>query len=565
MPGDQQDCEPQFQQRLIDSLQKAACYAHPVDRVEVIETHISCVLLAGEYAYKIKKAVDLGFLDFRSLQSRLHFCHEEVRLNRRSAPGIYLRVVPITGSAGAPRVDGDGPPIEYAVMMRRFEQRARLDCLLADGAMSEAIVDQLAARVVEFHRSIAVAQPGQGFGTLQAISQAACQNIEQLLPLLDDAADRAALADYDKWLQAQHRQLGDRFAQRLATGFVRECHGDLHLANIVLIDGRVVLFDCIEFNAQFRWIDVFNEVAFLAMDLQSRGKPGWAWRLIDRTLEATGDYAGLALLRYYLAYRAIVRAKIDLIRARQLSHGDAAHATHTTHAADTVLLAKFHAHLQLALEWCAPPRPTLLITHGLSGSGKTRGSQWLLERLGAIRLRSDIVRKQLHGVPALQHGHDAPGRGLYADEATRATYARLGELAGEILRAGYTVIVDAAFLQRRQRAAFRALAAECGVALAIVHFTAPVEHLRQRVARRHAAGSDASDADLAVLEHQLATHEPLQSDEADFVLVRHSDQSPAANHLDDPWQPLLDFLDAATADAAPPVAATDRTQSDAQR
>ncbi len=549
MPGDRQDCEPQFQQRLIDSLQKAACYAHAVDRVEVLETHISCVLLAGEYAYKIKKAVDLGFLDFRSLQSRLHFCHEEVRLNRRSAPEIYLRVVPITGSADAPRVDGPGPAIEYAVMMRRFAQRARLDCLLADGAMSDAIVDQLAARVVEFHRSIAVAQPGQGFGTLQSIAQAACQNIEQLLPLLDDAADRAALADYDKWLQAQHRQLGERFAQRLETGFVRECHGDLHLANIVLIDGRVVLFDCIEFNAQFRWIDVFDEIAFLAMDLQSRGKPGWAWRLIDRYLEATGDYTGLALLRYYLAYRAIVRAKVDLIRARQLSHGDAAHA------ADSVLLAKFRAHVRLALECCAPPRPALLITHGFSGSGKTRGSQWLLERLGAIRLRSDIVRKQIHGVPALQHGKDAPGHGLYADEATRATYARLGELAGEILRAGYTVIVDAAFLQRRQRAVFHALAAECGVALAIVHFTAPVEHLRQRVSRRRAAGSDASDADLAVLDHQLATHEPLQAGEANFVLVRHSDQSRETNHLDDTWQPLLDFLDAAPGDAAPPGAA----------
>ena len=563
MPGDRQDCESEFQERLIRSLQTAAPYAHAVDQVEVIETHISCVLLAGEYAYKIKKAVDLGFLDFRSLQSRLHFCHEEVRLNRRSAPDIYLRVVPITGSAGAPRVDGDGPPIEYAVMMRRFEQRARLDCLLADGAMSDAIVDQLAARVVEFHRSIAVAQPGQGFGTLQTISQAACQNIEQLLPLLDDAADRAALADYDKWLQAQHRQLGDRFAQRLETGFVRECHGDLHLANIVLIDGRVVLFDCIEFNAQFRWIDVFNEIAFLAMDLHSRGKPGWAWRLIDRYLEATGDYPGLALLRYYLAYRALVRAKIDLIRARQLTHGDAADATH---AADRLLLAKGHAHVRLALDCCAPPRPALLITHGFSGSGKTRGSQSLLERLGAIRLRSDIVRKQLHGIAPLQHGNHAPGRGLYSDEATRATYARLGELAGGILRAGYTVIVDAAFLQRRQRAAFRALAAECGVALAIIHFTAPVGHLRQRIARRHAAGSDASDADLAVLDHQLATHEPLQAGEADFVLVRESDASPDAGRADDNWQPLLDFLAAAKREVSPPpVATADRTPSDAQR
>ncbi|MBK6974394.1 MAG: AAA family ATPase [Sterolibacteriaceae bacterium] len=531
-----QDPESLFQERLVRGLRGAGAYPHAVGRVELIETHISYVLLAGEYAYKIKKAVDLGFLDFRSLQSRLFYCNEELRLNRRTAPDLYLRVVPIGGSVERPLVGGDSRAIEHALVMRRFEQAARLDCMLANERLTAVIIDELAARIVDFHRSIATARPEQGFGTLPTIAEPARQNIVQLMPLLERDDDRAALAEYGDWLEAQHDSLRDLFERRLDAGFVRECHGDLHLANIVLIDGRVVLFDCIEFNEQFRWIDVFNEVAFLAMDLRSRGKPGWSWRLIDRYLEATGDFEGLSLLRYYVAYRAMVRAKVDLIRARQLAHGDRAAIV------DPLLLEKGHAHLRLALSCCAAARPAVLITHGLSGSGKSRGSLALLERLGAIRLRSDIERKRLHGIAVLEHGGDEPARGLYAADATRATYARLREFAGDIVRAGYTVIVDAAFLQRSQRESMRSLAAELGVPFAIIDFAAPPDCLRSRVARRHARGSDASDADLAVLEHQLSTEEALQADEADLILSLDTGRSPDATLHDATWQPLDEFL-----------------------
>ena len=547
MASENQDSESLFQERLVVGLRNTGAYPHAVDRVELIETHISYVVLAGEYVYKIKKAVELGFLDFRSLDSRLFYCNEELRLNRRTAPDLYLKVVPIDGTAEHPRVAGAGRAIEYAVMMRRFEQAARLDCMLANQRLTPGIIDELATRIVDFHRSITVARPEQGFGTLQTIAEPARQNIAQLMPLLEREDDRAALTAYGDWLEAQHDRLGDLFARRLDAGFVRECHGDLHLANIVLIDARVVLFDCIEFNEQFRWIDVFNEVSFLAMDLRSRGKPDWSWRLIDRYLEATGDFEGLSLLRYYVAYRAMVRAKVDLIRARQLTRGDRAAVI------DPVLLEKGHAHLQLALSCCAPARPSILITHGPSGSGKTSGSLALLERLGAIRLRSDIERKRLHGVPILAHGGDQPGRGLYAADATHATYARLRELARDIVHSGYPAIVDAAFLQRWQRESFRSLAADLGVPFAIIDFSAPPGCLRARVASRHASGSDASDADLAVLEHQLATHEPLQSDEADFILDLDARRSPDSLRHDATWRPLDQFLGRFPAATSPPL------------
>lgn len=547
MASDEQDPESRFQERLIAGLRDALGKPDVAEDIELIETHISFILLAGEYAYKIKKAIELGFVDFRSLQSRRFYCNEELRLNRRTAPDLYLRVAPVSGSAEHPLMDGGGNPIEYALVMRRFAQEARLDCLLADRRLSAAMIDELASRIVDFHRSVAIARPEQGFGNPEVIAQAARQNVVQVMPLLERSDDRSALTAYGDWLEAQHVQLGDLFAQRLDAGYVRECHGDLHLANIALIDGRVTLFDCIEFNEQFRWIDVFNEIAFLAMDLRSRGKPGWSWRLIDRYLAATGDFGGLPLLRYYVAYRALVRAKVDLIRARQLSHGD------PRQPADPLLLEKGHAHLQLALACCAEPRPSILITHGLSGSGKTRGSLALLEHLGAIRLRSDIERKRLHGVPALVHRDGEPERGLYDAEATRATYARLRELAHDIVRAGYPAIVDAAFLQRWQRQSMRSLAHELGVPFAIVDFAAPPGCLRARVASRHAKGIDASDANLAVLEHQLSSHQPLHPDEAEFVLSLDSSRPSEFTDCDETWQPLDAFLACRSRAIGPPA------------
>src|SRR6266516_4567782 len=292
----------QGQARLVAALAKpphfGARFGPDCEQVTVLETHISYVLLTGRYAYKLKKAVDFGFLDFTTLAARRHFCEEELRLNRRLAPALYLDVVPITGSVDAPIVGGDGIAIEYAVKMGEFPQDALASGLLTRGELVPADIDALAAMVAAFHGAIEVAAAGAGFGAPEGILQRAQDNCSALLPLLDDPAERA------------HAARRGAFLRRVEEGFVRECHGDLHLGNIARIDGELTIFDCIEFNPALRWIDVMSEVAFTVMDLEDRGRADLSHRFLNAYLERTGDYSGLAVLRFYLVYRALVRAKI---------------------------------------------------------------------------------------------------------------------------------------------------------------------------------------------------------------------------------------------------------------
>jgi len=492
---------------LIAALRNPAVYPHAVRDIEVIETHISWVILTGDYAYKIKKPVNLGFLDFTSLQQRRFYCEEELRLNRRLAPKLYLEVAAITGSAERPVWNGAGDAIEYAVKMRQFPQQALLDRLLERGALTPQHIDALASRIAAFHGEVEVAGTGSPFGTPQRVLAPAVENFRQIRASLDSPADLAALDALQAWTEQQHAALADTFAQRKRDGFVRECHGDMHLGNIALVDGEVTVFDCIEFNDNLRWIDVVSEVAFLAMDLMDRKRTDLAWRALNLYLESTGDYAGLAVLRYYLVYRAMVRAKVICIRAGQPSADRAA------------TMERYRGYIDLAQGLAAPGAPGFIINHGLSGSGKTTLSQPMLEAIGAIRIRSDIERKRLHGLAALERSESGIGGDIYAPDATALTYQRLAELARAAVEAGFTVIVDATFLQRSQRDAFRALAASLKVAFVICDFQAPAGTLRERIAQRLQHGRDASEADLAVLQRQLATQQPLTPQELAHAIV----------------------------------------------
>jgi aminoglycoside phosphotransferase family enzyme/predicted kinase len=478
---------------LIAALRDPGCYPHPVEKVEIVETHISWVLLAGEYAYKLKKPVRLPFLDFSTLQARRHYCEEELRLNLRTAPELYLDVLPIVKTAGGLSFVGAGAPLDYAVRMRRFPADALADWMARAGRLGPAQIDAIAQAVVRFHATLPAAAAPAGFGTAARVSAPALGNFDQLAALPAAAGSRAELARLHAWTAQECGRLAPVFDARHAAGFVRECHGDLHLGNIAFVDGRAVPFDGIEFDPGLRWIDVMSEVAFLVMDLLGHGLPALAWRLLNACLEASGDYEGLAVLRFYLVYRAMVRAKVALLRA------DA---------------AAFGSHLALAASLAVPGRAALLAMHGLSGSGKTTVAQALLERIGAVRLRSDVERKRLHGLPASARSASAPDAGLYDAASGERTYARLADLAAAALRPGYPVIVDAAFLRRDERHRFRALAARFGVEFLIVSCEAADAVLRERIALRAAQASDASEAEIPVLERQLALHHPLTSDEA---------------------------------------------------
>lgn len=484
--------------RLITALTDPTAYDHPVTTIEMLETHISFVLLAGDYAYKIKKPVVLPFADFGSLEARRHYCFEELRLNRRFAPQLYLDVVPITGSVESPHVEGEGPALEYAVKMRRFGQDALFDHLLAQGALRPEHIDGLAGRMAAFHAE-APATTDAAFGTPDEVLQPALDNFADMAPHAH-AQRREVLDGLQAWTRQAFATLDPVFAARHRAGRVRECHGDLHLRNIVLIEGEPVPFDCIEFSEALRWIDVINEAAFLAMDLMDRGRPDLGYRFLDRYLAKTGDYDGIAVLRFYLVYRALVRAKIHDLRARQ-AEADPREAQRLQAAADH--------YLSLAGDIAHGARPALLLMHGFSGAGKSRVAAALVEALGAIRVRSDVERKRLFGLDATDRSRSGVDTGIYDREAGAKTYARLADCARTILAAGYPAILDAAFLARRQREPMFELAEQLGVPIRIVDCRADADVLRKRVQARADRGSDPSEATVEVLEHQLAAHEPL--------------------------------------------------------
>lgn len=493
---------------MLAALRNPAAYPHPVVRVELIETHISWVLLTGTYAYKIKKPVNLGFLDFTTLAARRHFCEEELRLNRRLAPELYLDVVPIAGAPGAPRIGGDGPPLEYAVKMRQFDQACLLDNAVRNGEIATQAVASLARKLADFHAHAQqqVSAQDQAAGVLKP----ATDNFAQLLALVEAPAEAAALNAIRAWTLRTFEALAATFTQRATRGFVRECHGDLHLGNIVLLKGAAVPFDCLEFNPELRRSDVLSEVAFLMMDLEAHNRRDLAYAFLSAYLEASGDYAGAPVLRFYLVYRAMVRAKVSLLRSRQpgLSSGERASA-----------VAAYRNYVDVALAQTHAGRGAIVITHGYSGSGKSTFARRLTAALGAVCIRSDVVRKRLHGVDELERTHSAANAGIYAQTATERTYRALLAQTADIAAAGLPVIVDAAFLKIVYRAAFHTLAAALAVPFVIADVRAALAQSRARISARAATGMDASDATLPVLDAQLRDAEPLTSAEASSTVV----------------------------------------------
>lgn len=503
---------------LISALLRPESYPHPVQHVRLIETHISWVLLAGEFAYKLKKPLNLGFLDFSTLDRRRFCCEEEIRLNRRLAPETYLDVQPITGDKHGPIVGGTGRVLEWAVRMQAFPEASTLDRATT---VTPDQIDAIADRIAAFHRNIDTAPASGPLGTPEAVMHPVRENFNQVRELLAHPLPEALpeLEQVAHWSELEGTRLQDHFQQRLAQGFVRECHGDLHLGNIAWVNDAPLIFDCIEFNPALRFIDIISEVAFLFMDLAARGSTDLAWRFINRWLEQTGDHAGLAALRFYLVYRAMVRLKVASIR---FSQGDRSHEEEIGHYLD----------LALALSRQAPTQ--LILMHGYSGSGKTWLSQRLLETLGAIRIRSDVERKRLFGLEALADS-TAAKRDIYTAEANQKTLEHLLALGRSLLDFGYSVIADATFLAKTWRRPFQAMAVGLERPLRIVSLVAPPEVLRRRVTQRETRADDASEAGVVVLEAQMKNAEPFAGDELESVFAFDSDNGEA-------WPQLLDFL-----------------------
>jgi len=492
-----------------EGLLRADAYPHPVGALELVETHISWVVLTGQLAYKIKKPVRFDFIDASSLDRRRRLCEEELRLNGRLAPDLYLAVLPIGGTPDAPRIGTDEHVLEYAVQMRQFDRSGELPTLLAAGEVRREEISRLAVRLAGFHARAPAAGPETDYGTCEQLRATMLANLAALAAQCVEPRLAHALNRLSDW--TRDALSGNRIAIELrrATGAVRECHGDLHARNIVRWKGELVPFDCLEFDPALRWIDVASEMAFLHMDLLAHARTDLASILLSDYLEAAGDYESLRLMRFYEVYRALVRAKVDGLDAARAASSQAAERAVTRRA----------SRIDLAQRLAAPPDPPLILMHGVSGSGKSWLSGELVPALGVLRVRSDLERKRIVGLAAGARADAAPGEGLYAARNTDRTYARLLECAEHALIGGHGIVIDAAFLEAEKRELFRGLARRLGRRFLLVSCHARPDVLRTRVQARRGAARDPSDATLAVLEHQLASRRPLEDCESSCAVA----------------------------------------------
>ncbi len=495
-----------FPKKLLESMSKAAFYPHPVRKIERIETHISMVFLTGDYVYKLKKPVDFGFLDFTRLKDRKFYCGEEIRLNRRTAPDLYLDVVAICRAGEEyylctePGADND-TIVEYAVKMRQFDHSRQLDLLLDKHQIALSQIDELAEHIADFHQRVAIADQHSRYGSPEVLLKPCLENLAVISPG-DDAKQLL------NWTNNTWEKLKPIFKQRKKNRHVRECHGDLHLGNIAIVSQgkqeKITLFDCIEFSEDLRWIDTISDLAFLLMDLEGRNQYPFSTHCLNHYLSITGDYEALRVLVFYKVYRALVRAKVAALQKQSVEEGH---------------------YIKLALSMIKERKPVLFITFGLSGSGKTWGSQKIADQFGLVHIRSDVERKRLAGMDQNSHEPDKShelnksrmrsglGEGLYSPEMNSKTYAHLLQSASMILDSGHSLVVDATFLNISDRQVYADLAAKKNVKFAILNFQATIPQLEQNILQRNKRGDDASDAGIEVLHRQLKMFDSLLTEE----------------------------------------------------
>lgn len=486
----------------LSGLLQPAAYPHPVGAIELIETQISWVLLTGDFAYKLKRPVKYPFVDLTSGERREFCCREELRLNRRFAPLLYIGVCAVTAPDGVARIGGGGRAIEFAVKMHQFQRTAELDSLLAAGGITPAELGTFGADLAAIHAHLPVAQVNDSWATPEKIRELVLRNLAECSQASAVFSAAAKVEELRPALEQRLDSLVHCMSGRRAGGYVRECHGDLHAGNVVRQNGALVAFDCMEFEPNFRWIDVADEIAFLLSDLGARGYPDHAYEFLAGYLAASADYQAVRLLPMYQAHRALVRAKVCALNAGEPSEGHFG-----------ARQQEWGKRVGFAATVLAASAPRMLLMHGPSGSGKTWLARALAPRLRAVYLSSDVERKRRAAGPQVPGGALGAVEGLYTAAAKGEVYSALLRSAEDVLAGGVGVIVDATFGRRDERQRFAEAAQRLGVQCRLVACEAPLEVLQGRITARVDAGTDASDADLRVLDWQLAHHDVLDSAE----------------------------------------------------
>ncbi|MGI9516642.1 MAG: AAA family ATPase [Pirellulaceae bacterium] len=485
----------------IEQLLCAEAFPHPVQRLELMETHLSWVILTGPFAYKIKKPVKYDFVDYSRVDLRKHYCQEELKLNRRFAPGLYLEVVPISRVDGKLKLDDASEPVAWAVKMREFPQHTILAARLEHDELTVSSVWQFGESLVQVHEDMTAATADSNPLVPELIERQSEENYQFLRGVLPDDWRMNLLRRVHHWSRWEYRYCLPAFRERLNGGRIRKCHGDMHLKNVLQLDGEVMAFDGIEFSAELQWIDVMSELAFPVMDFAARGRPDLGWHLINAYLETGGDYDGVRVLRYYLVYRALVRAKVTWMNpANHVSNIDSS--------------GPWDKYLRAAELFAFGLQPALAITHGFSGSGKSTRALDFIESTGGIRIRSDVERTRSMAERG-QGGHNVTNQAAkYSEETSDRVYHQLLELAGVVANSGLPVVVDATFLKFARRRPFLQLATDRDIPFQILGCDAPPAELRQRIQSRY---GDASEATIEVLDQQMADHDPLTTAELEFL------------------------------------------------
>ncbi len=494
---------------LIEQMLQSGFYPHAVTKpIQLIQTHISYVLLTGDFAYKLKKPMNFGFLDFSTLEKRKHFCEEELRLNQRGAAQLYLEVLPVTLLGEQYHVGGTGEAVEYVLKMRQFPQEALFSTMFEQGKLHQAHLEELGRVVAQYHAQTQTNDYIGSFGEVAQVRAAIDENYEQTMKYIGGPQTQAQFEEtkaYTDRFFAEHPEL---FASRIQNNYIRECHGDLHLRNICLWQDKILVFDCIEFNEPFRFVDVMYDVAFTVMDLEARHSKDLGNVFLNTYVEQTGDWEGLQVLPLYLSRQAYVRAKVGSFVLDDPGIPTAEKEEAVKTAAD---------YYQQAWEYTKPRQGQLILMSGLSGSGKSTTARYLAGKLGAIHVRSDAVRKHLAGIPLWERGGDD----LYTAEMTEKTYTRLLDLGIMLASVGFPVILDAKYDRQQLRSEAIAQATEHQIPLEIIHCTAPPEVLRSRLQNRT---GDIADATADLLTSQLEQAEAFTETEKQRVKILDTTQ-----------------------------------------
>ncbi|NJK64230.1 MAG: AAA family ATPase [Synechococcaceae cyanobacterium SM2_3_1] len=497
---------------LLQAMRQPPFYPHPVESpIQLLQTHISCILLTGPYAYKLKKPRNLGFLDFSSLEQRHHYLQEELRLNQRGAPDLYLEVLPITQQGDSFHLGRQGAVVEYALKMRQFPQRCLLSQMLEQGEITESLMQDLGRVVASYHRSSNTDDHIRQFGTVASVRQAFDENYAQTRDYIGGPQTEDQFTATQAYTNHFFSERAEILEQRRQQQRIREGHGDLHLGNICYWQNQILLFDCIEFNESFRCVDVMYDVAYGVMDLEDHDRSDLGNAYLNTYLEESGDWEGLQVLLLYLVRQAYVRAKVTSFQLNDdqipAAEQEEAHRT----AAD---------YYRLAWSYTQPRQGQVFLMAGLSGSGKSSVGRWLARRINAIQIRSDAVRKHLGG----RELHEQGGPDLYTPAMSERTYSRLIQLGLLLAKEGYRVILDARFDQRQWREQVITGATQGHLPLRILHCEAPPKVLQERLLARH-PGQDITDATLDLLPLQQASWETFSDRELPYVHTVSTDQN----------------------------------------